>query len=151
MSVNGASAMASEPTIHRAVAEADRERRALARADQKILLAGKQEREREGAAQPRQRRLDRGDRRSAALHLLGDQMRDDFGVGLGCEFGALAFQLAPQLAEILDDAVMHDRELFGGVRMRVVLGRPAMRRPAGMADADGADERLARQPVLRDS
>ena len=43
--------------IHRVVAEADRERRALAGADQQIFFAGKQEREREGAAQPRQRRL----------------------------------------------------------------------------------------------
>ena len=55
--------------IHRAVAETDRERRALAGADQKVLLAGKQKRQRESAAQPRQRRLDRGDRRGAALHL----------------------------------------------------------------------------------
>ncbi len=30
--------------------------------------------------------------------------------------------------------------------MRVVLGRAAMRRPAGVADADGAGERFARQP-----
>ena len=41
--------------IHLAVAVADRERRALARADQKIVLAGEQEGERKGAAQPRQR------------------------------------------------------------------------------------------------
>ena len=47
---------------HRALAVADGERRALARADQKIVLAGKQERQRKGAAQPRQRRLDRLDR-----------------------------------------------------------------------------------------
>ena len=132
--------------IHRTVAEADRERRALPRADQKVLLAGEQEREREGAAQPRQRRLDRLDRRRAAFHLLGDEVRDDLGVGIGGELGALFFQLAAQLGEIFDDAVVHDRELFGGVRMGVVLGRPAMRRPAGVADADGAVERLAQEP-----
>ncbi len=57
-----------------------------------------------------------------------------------------AFQIAPQLAEIFDDAVMHHRELVGGVRVRVVLGGPAMGRPAGVADADGAEERLAQQP-----
>ena len=39
--------------IHRAVAESDRQRRAAPRADQKIVLAGKQESERESAAQPR--------------------------------------------------------------------------------------------------
>ena len=41
--------------IHLAVAIADRERRALARADQEVVLAGEQEGEREGAAQLRQR------------------------------------------------------------------------------------------------
>ena len=128
---------------HRALAVADGERRALARADQKIVLAGKQERQRKGAAQPRQRRFDRLDRGSAALHLLADQVRDHFGVGLGDEFGALGGQLAAQLDEILDDAVVHDRELFGGVRMGVVLGRPAVGRPAGVADADGPQQRLA--------
>ena len=39
---------------HLAVAEADGERRAFAGADQEIVLAGEQERQREGAAQPRQ-------------------------------------------------------------------------------------------------
>ena len=38
--------------VHRVIAKADRERRALARADQQVLLAGKQEGERESAAQP---------------------------------------------------------------------------------------------------
>ena len=51
--------------IHFAVAVADRERRALAGADQEILLAGEQEGERERAAQPRQRGLHRLDRRLA--------------------------------------------------------------------------------------
>ncbi len=131
---------------HRAFAVADGERRAFARADQKIVLAGEQERERKRAAQPRQRRLDRLDRRRAALHLLADQMRDDLGVGLGDEFGALGLQLAAQLDEILDDAVVHDRKPLGGVRMGVVLGRTAVGRPAGVADADGSQQRLAGEP-----
>ena len=80
------------------------------------------------------------------LHLLGDEMRDHFGVGLGRELGALGLQLFAQLAEILDDAVVHDREPVGGMRMRVVLGRPAVGRPAGVADADGARQRLAGEP-----
>ena len=71
--------------IHLAVAVADRERRALAGADQQIVLAGEQEGERERAAQPRQRGLDRFRRRAAILHLVGDEMRDHLGVGLGPE------------------------------------------------------------------
>ena len=63
----------------------------------------------------------------------------------------LALELAAQLDEILDDAVVHDRELFGGVRMGVVLGRPAMGRPAGVADADGSRQRLADQALLPNS
>ena len=74
--------------IHLAVAVADRERRALAGADQQILLAGEQEGQRERAAQPRQRRLDRLDRRLALLHLVGDEMRDHLGVGLAAELRA---------------------------------------------------------------
>ena len=72
-------------------------------------------------------------------------MRDHLAVGFGCELGALGFKLAAQLAEILDDAVMHDSEPLGRMRMRVGFVRPAMRRPAGMADANRARERLARE------
>src|ERR1700758_3968603 len=75
-------------------------------------------------------------------------MDDDFGIGLGRELDTLVLKFAPQLGEILDDAVVHDRDFFGGVRMGIVLGRTAMGRPAGMADADRAGERLALQPGL---
>ena len=63
-------------------------------------------------------------------------MRDHLGVGLAAELRAGLFQLLAQLAEILDDAVVHDREPLGRVRMRVALGRLAVGRPAGVADAD---------------
>ena len=80
--------------IHRAVAETDGERGAFACADQKIVFAGEQKRQCKSAAQPRQRRLHRVDRRGAAFHFLGHQMRDDFGIGLGREFDALVLKLA---------------------------------------------------------
>ncbi len=136
---------------HGAVAEADGERRAFARTDQQIVLAGEQEGERECAAQPRQGALDRLDRPGAALDFLGDQMGDDLGVGFGREFDARGFQLAPQLGKILDDAVVHHRQPVGSMRMGVVLGRPAVGRPTRVADADGAGQRLAEQAALRDS
>ena len=62
---------------------------------------------------------------------------------------ALLQELFAQLPEILDDAVVHDREPVGGVRMRVAFGRPAVGRPARMADADGAGERFARELLSR--
>jgi hypothetical protein len=43
---------------------------------------------------------------------------------------------------------MDDRDAVGRVRMRVGLGRRAMRRPARMADADGAGERLGASTAL---
>ena len=51
-----------------------------------------------------------------------------------------ALELFAQLAEVLDDAVQDDRELLvvaGGQRMRVQLGDPAVRGPAGVAEPGG--------------
>src|SRR5262245_15053872 len=84
----------------------------------------------------------------AVLHLLRHQVGDHLGVGLGAELGTLLLELVAQLAEILDDSVVHDCKAVGGVRMRVALGRLAVRRPAGVADAADARERLALEPRL---
>jgi hypothetical protein len=54
-------------------------------------------------------------------------------------------ELFAQLLEILDDAVVHHRDLVGGVRMGVVLARTAMSGPARVTDAGHAAERLLRQ------
>ncbi len=75
-------------------------------------------------------------------------MSDHLGVGLGREGGASGRELVSQLVEILDDAVVDDGDAVGRVRMRVVLVGPAMGRPAGVADADRAGERLAPEPLL---
>ncbi len=76
-------------------------------------------------------------------------MGDHFGVGLAAEFRAVLAEPFPQFAEVLDDTVMRDRDAVGGVRMRVALVRLAVRRPAGMADADIAGERLLRQALFQ--
>src|SRR6185437_8987982 len=70
------------------------------------------------------------------------QDRHRLGVGLGLEAIAQARQLGLELLKILDDAVVDDRDAVGGDRMGVGLARHAMRRPAGMADADPALDRL---------
>ena len=138
------SASASEPTYispsPKPIARGE-PRRAT---DHQVLLAGEQERQREGALQPLQRRGAGLARRHLPVEIMADQMRDGLGVGLGVEDLAEPFQLLPQLAEVLDDAVVHDRDPVGRVRMGVALGRPAVGGPAGVADADGAgDRRLA--------
>ena len=74
-------------------------------------------------------------------------MGDGLGVGLGREDMALRRQFVAQLAEILDDAVMNHRDAVAGVRMGVVLGGAAMRRPARVADAD-VRRRAARRELF---
>ena len=76
-------------------------------------------------------------------------MGNNLGVGFAAEASALFLKLLAQFAEILDDAVMHDREPFGRVRVGVVLGGTAVGRPAGVPDAAGTGKRLTGQPLLK--
>ena len=113
---------------------ADGERRAVAGADHQIIVAGEDEAERERAAKLRQRRLHRFDGLDALAEQIVDEMQHDLGIGFGLEDRALLLERLAQFAKILDDAVMDHGDALGRVRMRVVLGRPAVGRPAGMAD-----------------
>ena len=81
---------------------------------------------------------------AVALHLALDQVRDDLGVGLGDERVPFRLQLALQIEVVLDDPVVDDDDAAGAVavRMRVLFGRPAVRRPARVADAVVALERI---------
>src|ERR1700732_3865166 len=76
-------------------------------------------------------------------------MSHDLGVGLAGEFCALLFQHLPELAKILDDAVVNDGHVFGGMRMGVVLGRLAVGRPARVSDAGMTGERFALHPRFK--
>jgi hypothetical protein len=97
--------------IHLAVAIAHGQRRCpCARRSAGRGLALEQDGEREGAAQARHRRCHRLSGAGCALEIMGDQMGDDLGVGVGVEDVALGLQLGLQLAEILDDAVVDDRD-----------------------------------------
>jgi hypothetical protein len=70
------------------------------------------------------------------LELVVEQVGDGLGVGLGREGVALGLQLAAQLFEVLDDAVVHHGEAAGDVRVGVALGGHAVGGPAGVGDAD---------------
>ena len=67
-----------------------------------------------------------------------DEVRDDLGVGVRREVNAVCFESLPQGNVVLDDAVVHDRDVTGRVRVSVVLARSAVGRPSRVADAGGA-------------
>jgi hypothetical protein len=69
-----------------------------------------------------------------------DQVRDDFGVGFGGEGVTVGLKRLFELAVVLDDPVEDDGDLAllaAGQRVRVLLGDPAVRRPAGVAETHG--------------
>src|SRR3546814_4791065 len=70
---------------HRALAVADRKRRAAARADHEVVAPGEDDGQREGALQALQCRRHGLLRRHLAVEIAGDQMHHGFGVGLGLE------------------------------------------------------------------
>src|SRR5438477_9079507 len=69
-------------------------------------------------------------------------MRHYLGIGIRGEFVAGALQALADRLVVLDDAVMHQRQVARDMRMRIALGRRAMRRPARMRDAGLAGDVL---------
>ena len=132
-----------------AVAQPDHDRRAVADGDDLLGIVGRDQHEREEAAHQQQRAA-HGVLEPVVLHLALDEVRDDLGVGFGDELVALALQLLLQIEVVLDDAVVNDDNLAGAVavRMRVLFGRPAVRRPARVADAVVAGDRIERDDLL---
>ena len=63
-------------------------------------------------------------------------MRDNFGIGFALERPPTRNQAFTQRLEILDDAVVNERDLAGRMRMRVAGRRRTVGGPAGMRDAD---------------
>ena len=133
---------------HLAVAEADGERAALAGHDHQVVIAAEDHGEREGAFETLQRVVGGAHRIAAGLQFAGDEMGNDLGVGVAGERGAVAHELFLQLTEVLDDAVMHHRHQLGHMRVGIGFDRLAVGRPAGMADAGVAHQRLALEPLL---
>ena len=132
---------------HLAVADAEHQRRRAPGGDDRPRLVGVGEHQREVALQPAQHGQHRGDEVAGgvtALVLAGDQVHGDLGVGVAGEFHARRFQLAAQCREVLDDPVVDDRDLAGGVAMRVgvAVGGPAVGGPAGVAQPGSARSAL---------
>ena len=68
----------------------------------------------------------------------GEQVGDDLGVGLRRHLHTGGLQFVAQFGEVLDDAVVDDRDatVLAQVRVRVAIRRAAMRGPPRVADAD---------------
>ena len=132
---------------HLAVADAEHQRRRAAGGDDRARLVGVGEHQREVALQPAQHGQHRGDEVAggvAVLVLPGDQVHGDLGVGVAGELHAGGLQLVAQVGEVLDDAVVDDGDLAGGVAVRVgvAVGGPAVGGPAGVAHPGGARSAL---------
>ena len=72
-------------------------------------------------------------------------MRDDLAIGIALKRATGIAQFGAQLLVILDDAIVHQRDLFGSMRMRVLCRWRPMRGPARMRDADLAGRGLLHQ------
>src|SRR5690606_19624946 len=82
-------------------------------------------------------------RRLAGLHLFRDQVSDDLGIGLALERAPPGHQRVAQRLEVLDDAIVYESELVGGVWMGVMRGWGAVSRPARVRNTDRAGSGIA--------
>src|SRR6202008_1667694 len=114
--------------------ETDHYRRAEPRSDDLVRIARGHCHQSIGAAE-KFYGLKHGFLERDVLRIFLNEVRDDFGVRFGLKFVPFLDQLVLQLEVILDDSVVDDDNLPGAiaVRMRILFGGTAMRRPAGMS------------------
>ena len=74
-------------------------------------------------------------------------MGDDLGIGLGDKLVALCGEFALQVEIILNNAVVNDDDAARAIAMRmgVLFRGPAVSGPAGVANSEGAIERMLAQ------
>ena len=63
------------------------------------------------------------------------ELQDHLGIGLALEPHPLLAQLLLQFLIVLDDAVVHQRDILVGMRVGIGGVGNAVRRPAGVAEA----------------
>ena len=136
-----------------AVAYADDDGRSGARGDDLVGLGGGEDAESEGSGEALDGAADGVFKQDGSaggvgvvLNLL-DEVSDDFGVGFGDELVALRGEFALEVEVVFDDAVVDDDDAAGAVAMGmgVLFGGAAVGGPAGVADAEGAVERMLAQ------
>ena len=132
---------------HRAVAVADDDAAGVGDAgrDQHARLLAPHRHDGGGALEAGDRALGRLFEVAAVRDALGDEVGDDLGVGLGAEAVAAGDELGAQLAVVLDDAVVDDDDVAGGVGVGVGVGAGclAVGGPARVADGGATGRRHA--------
>ena len=134
------------PNEHLAVADPEHQRCRPAGGHDGARLIGVREHQGEVALQPAQHRQHGSDEIACRLAVpvrLRHQMHGDLGVGIAGELHAGQLQLVAQSREVLDDAVVDDGDLAGGVavRVRVAVGGATMGGPAGVAQPGVSGQR----------
>src|ERR1044071_5676887 len=105
-------------------------------------MIAEQDSDGEGADETRKNRSDRILWRGSLLDFPRDEVADDLRVGLAFERPPFGDQLVAERLEILDDAVVDQRNGPDDVRMRVADGRSAVRRPTRVGDPRDAVKRV---------
>ena len=120
-----------------ALADADDQRAGAAGGDDAVGILGVDGDQGEGALQAGGDGAHGVDDGRALVDELAEQLGGGLGVGLALELDAGGLELGAQLGEVLDDAVVHQRDTAGlaDVRVRVLVGRAAMGGPTGVTDA----------------
>ncbi len=120
-----------------AVPDPDHERGVAAGADHAVGVLGVHRDERERALEAAAHVLHRLGEVRAGGDLGLDEVRRDLGVGLRAQVVAGRLELGAQPGEVLDDAVVHERDpaVLAEVRVRVAVVGGAVRGPARVADA----------------
>ena len=131
---------------HLALADTEHQRGGAPGGDDRARVVGVGEDQGEVALQPAKHGQHGGGKVPCGLAvavLTGDQVDGDLGVGVTGELDACGFQFGAHGGVVLDDAVVDDHDLPGGVavRMGIAIGRPAVGRPAGVPETRAAHQR----------
>ncbi|MNZ82960.1 hypothetical protein D3C78_1016750 [compost metagenome] len=133
-----------------AQAQTDDQRAATAGGEDAVGLRGRDHRQTVGAVQLLDRCFQRVGQLRQTLQLVVQQVDDGLGVGFRAEHITEGLELLAQLFVVLDDAVVHHRQVAAReMRVGVGLAGHAVRRPARVGDAQTAGERLFGQRLLQ--
>ena len=118
-----------------AFAQSKQERRTAPRHDHRLGIARRNHRKGKGTLQLADGAHAGVEKRLRGLAVLGDEMGHDLGIRIRDEFIARALEPLADRFVVLDDAVVHHRQIAGEMRVCIALGGRAVRCPARVRDA----------------